>query len=314
MSNNFIMILKAKRRRLLLIIFISLLILYFALNSYLLKLDEESYRELLHSLKTIARRTHNTSKTLGDIYGCSMPPPLPVVASGEWIVNPRVAQYGAYLKLYDRCIELETLTLFDYAFTSEMYIRSRVKLVVRLADEEFAIANIERTFRRKLFSGEDNSLRYMWQLTTSVNLNSSGYRGDIDKIAVAVIDVDELQQLIRAQQQNSGSVTNLNSLIVFHKPVVLVDSPSLPIKKKAVAHCVHMLRSLNNVRLGWLYDWLRLQKSVGYDKIRLYTFQVSNVTIENIRSFDPDLIEINVVDIDFKTICKYQIYISTKGI
>lgn len=387
---------RGKKRRLTLIILFSFLLLLFAINSYLLKLDHDAYRELIISLKVIARRSSaiedkrfrssfndriNKSSLFNDME--CMPRPLPVVESGEWIVNPRVAQYSSYLtvlndfvktsgerndkqdeddegdysRMYDdpnrniprsrrrrrpirRRVMLETLVLFDYPFLNERYIRSRAKLVVRVADDEFELADIEQVFRRRIFSSEDNLLRYMWKLTTTVSVDvterdASGCRVPaLDKIAIATIDIDELQNLIWTGDNNNDDDDNenqqlsyLNSLIVFQKPTIIdrgdcddstggrhqVNRNKTTKKKKAIAHCVHMLRNLDESRLGKLFDWLRLQKSVGYDKIRLYAYRVDELVREQIRRFDTNLIEMTTHDIEFESVCRYQISLLKTG-
>lgn len=393
------MMCRGKKRRLTLIILFSFLLLLFAINSYLLKLDHDAYRELIISLKIIARRSSaiddkrfqsslndqiNQSSLFNDME--CMPRPLPVVESGEWIVNPRVAQYSSYLtvlndfvktngerndaqneddeddysRVYDkpnrnsprsfrrrrrptrRRVMLETLVLFDYPFLNERYIRSRAKLIVRVADDEFELADIEQVFRRRIFSSEDNLLRYMWKLTTTVSVDlterdASGCRvSDLDKIAIATIDIDELQNLIWTGDNNNDADDNnenqqlsyLNSLIVFQKPTIVdrgdcddgtgdgrrqANRNKTTKKKKAIAHCVHMLHNLDESRLGKLYDWLRLQKSVGYDKIRLYAYRVDELVREQIRRFDTNLIEMTTHDIEFESVCRYQISLLKTG-
>lgn len=91
-----------KKRRLLVIITAYLCIVYFAINSYLLDIDERTYNELIRSLKIIARRNRflnanfieSNSSSDGSINSNNS---LPIVDSGKWIFNPRVAQYSAYL-------------------------------------------------------------------------------------------------------------------------------------------------------------------------------------------------------------------------
>lgn len=347
---NFIMLRGIKRRLVTLIISTAILIIFFTIHSYLLKLDHDSYRELIRSLKIIARRNSAIKPAQNKTTNKCIPQPLPVFESGEWIVNSRVAQYSAYLTVqnddddleYDsayiingnrpnrRRLILETLVLFDYPFLNERYILSRAKMLIRLNDDEFVLLNIERAFRRRLFSSKENSLQYMWKLTTSLSLADKQKSSDsccakadfnlLDKIVIATIDIDELENLIWSQHaasrnndQHSSSNNYLESIVIFQKPHLLVVDTPAPVKKKAVAHCVHMLRNVDTSRLGKLNDWLRLQKSVGYDKIHLYTYKVDESMRDEIKNFDPEMIQLTEFDIEFESVCKYQITLLNKG-
>lgn len=59
---------------------------------------------------------------------------------------------------------------------------------------------------------------------------------------------------------------------------------------------------------------MRLQKEVGYDKIRLYTYQVDESIRREILKFDTDLIYIADFDISYESFCKYQINMRNKSI
>ena len=110
-----------KKRRLLVIITAYLCIVYFAINSYLLDIDERTYNELIRSLKIIARRNRflnanfieNNSSSDSSINSNSNFNSLPIVDSGNWIFNPRVAQYSAYLT-YSRLCYLNQLIFYSY--------------------------------------------------------------------------------------------------------------------------------------------------------------------------------------------------------
>jgi len=49
-------------------------------------------------------------------------------------------------------------------------------------------------------------------------------------------------------------------------------------KKKAVAHCVHMLRDLNTQRLEHISMWLKIQEKIGIAKIRMYTISLQDTS------------------------------------
>lgn len=151
----------------------------------------------------------------------------------------------------------------------------------------------------------------MWSISTSISIIPNKKKYDLNKIAIAAIDIDELQTLTSLQSLSAQA--NLESPIVFHKPVIIEKRDGK--KKRAVAHCVHMLRNLNEPdRLLRLFDWMRLQKEVGYDKIRLYTYQVDESIRKEILKFDPELISIADFDISYESFCKYQINMRNKSI
>jgi len=49
-------------------------------------------------------------------------------------------------------------------------------------------------------------------------------------------------------------------------------------KKKAVTHCVHMLRDLNTQILEQISMWLKIQEKIGIAKIRMYTISLQDTS------------------------------------
>ena len=67
-------------------------------------------------------------------------------------------------------------------------------------------------------------------------------------------------------------------------------------KRKAVAHCVHILR---NVKIGNIRKWLKIQKTIGIAKVRMYDIGIGNEQklIEEIRLNYTGFVDI----VDYKT-------------
>lgn len=62
-------------------------------------------------------------------------------------------------------------------------------------------------------------------------------------------------------------------------------------KKKSVAHCVHMLRNLDIKRLKDINIWLKIQKSIGMAKIRMYV-----TTLQDASNLSKEVLKLNYTD------------------
>ena len=74
-------------------------------------------------------------------------------------------------------------------------------------------------------------------------------------------------------------------------------------KKKAVAHCVHMLRDLDRRRLKHTSTWLKIQKSIGIAKIRMYV-----TTLQDASNLSNEIQKLNYTD--FVEVVHYRLSFS----
>ena len=98
----------------------------------------------------------------------------------------------------------------------------------------------------------------------------------------------------------------LNVIQVLHlqKPIY-VDRSIL--RRKAVAHCVHMLRHLNEKRFAHLIDWIRIQKSIGIAQIKIYLIEWNEELDRTVQAKFKDLVQVIDYKIDLTSICKLEI-------
>lgn len=94
------------------------------------------------------------------------------------------------------------------------------------------------------------------------------------------------------------------TFIWFHQPN-FYDS-RLP-KKKAIAHCNHMMFDLDGVRQARFFNWFDVQKRLGIDRFRLYFFRVNQTSEDEIRKRVGEHVEIFHTRLDKPFICRHYI-------
>lgn len=104
-----------KKQRFIVILSVYLFVFYLALSSYLVRLDKQTFSELIRSLKWIAH-LNRTNASLN----AHCPTSLPIEESGNWVVNPRVAQYSAYMTI-ERCTTFALFIQTDFCL-NKFYI------------------------------------------------------------------------------------------------------------------------------------------------------------------------------------------------
>ena len=80
------------------------------------------------------------------------------------------------------------------------------------------------------------------------------------------------------------------------------------LKKQSVGHCVHMLRSLSEKRIGDIMKWIKIQRSIGIAQIRIYV-------IEDHRRLAQQILPINLeMKREFVQIVEYNTSFSSRTI
>ena len=79
------------------------------------------------------------------------------------------------------------------------------------------------------------------------------------------------------------------------------------LRRKAVAHCVHMLRHLNEKRFTHLIDWIRIQKSIGIAHIKIYLIEWNEQLRRTVAAKFKDLVQVIDYKIDLTSICQLEI-------
>jgi hypothetical protein len=207
-----------------------------------------------------------------------------------WLFNTKIAQYGTKLILTKQndSLIIETLAFINYqrefliTKTTSMF---NIKCLTSNDDNEREQFDVYEAIRLETSIKVDHSERCLWRIRCRVP--SDKHRFQFEQIKIALIDIFQVQE---------------PSLVSFHEPT-FYDAKEI-IKKKAVAHCVHMMRDLENDRLKRLYNWIDMQKRLGIDKFRFYFFRVSKESEQGIRDkFGNDLIQIIDYKLDKDFLC-----------
>lgn len=214
----------------------------------------------------------------------------------RWIINHRIAQYSSKIILNEQRpdqLVLETLAQCDFDNQTDEFIRSNVLFLVKYKREFFLLDATTVTGRTTNIKVKD-SIRYIYKLSTVVDNQSRLI--EPDEIYFALIDYQEFTKLARTH------FTHALFLFAYHKPYIYRQSP---VKKKAVAHCVHMVRFLNkNNALERLFNWLDIQKSIGIDRIKLYLYDVESNLKQKIAS---PFVETDDIVTNFRNVCEFQL-------
>jgi hypothetical protein len=208
----------------------------------------------------------------------------------NWVVNQNTLQYSSFL-LVDRnkqTIYIENLVLFNDNFWYHS-VYYRVKCLARHKPTNKVYINNIHKITRVIFMPIDNKTRYLWKIRCKLDSNiSNSLNSDWEFTVVHMNDYELSLDFVEYQKPRTFDLT---------KP-----------KKKAVAHCLHLMRCLNQQRLGQLLDWLSIQKLIGVDKIRMYFYDVDqNVETDIFHRHNKDFIQIVYYPTSFNKVCAKRI-------
>ena len=214
--------------------------------------------------------------------------------NNKFIVNNRILQYSSYARIKNsQSIEFDVILLLNYENEkSPILISNFLCLIKTFKTNSVEISTPKSILRIYLMEipGRKKEL-YKFSCITS----ESKYP---EEVRIAVID----QRDYEIQEKNSDLIPS--QYILFQKPKI-VDT-RVPRKKKVV-NCVHSMRNIEKEKLHYLFTWLRLQKRIGYDKIRIYHYDLNEETIKNVhKKFGEDFVEFVYYALSEKEICETQ--------
>lgn len=213
------------------------------------------------------------------------------------IFNQNVAQFSTRIifnkenKLY-----AEAFTVYSYLKENKYIIKRRIKCIV-LVDQDLAgIFDIVETLGLPTFSPPKGRTRSIWKIRCELKPINK-YLSKINRIRVGITDIKELNKLY-----NSGKYKDKEYLLSFHWTNAYDERVA---KKKRVAHCVHTIYDLDRQEVNRIKSWLKIQKSIGIDRVKLYFSRVEDSTIKSklLQEFR-NYLEIVDYRLDFDYICK----------
>jgi hypothetical protein len=243
---------------------------------------------------------------------------VPRVDPNQWIITGKLAHYSSNLILtrtnsHSLELTLETLVLIDRDDITEFDVKMNIKFLV-LFNEKFSILNINRIFKRAIYTRKGLGRRDVWKLESRMSVELLNDDDNDEKsysnLAFTIIDLADLKFLDHTVVSTTDAGRKV-FLLNFHKPNIY-DSGGL--RKPAVAHCLHTVRHLeSNAGHRRILDWLDLQKSIGIERVKMYFLNVSDQIEHSIRDhylthhthhFQVDIVRF---DLSFEAICQTQI-------
>jgi hypothetical protein len=220
------------------------------------------------------------------------------VESTKWLINNRIAQYSARLIVDKDKVIIEALALTDYVNQEAAFQKQNIKFLVKYENKLF-VMDVQGAFGNTTNFIFGKSCRHIWRFNTVIQ----NIFQNLDQIFYALTDYGEYLKLLNFVNRTD----DLMAYFAFHKPVVYrTDS----VKKKAIAHCLHYVRYLNENRgLERMLNWLEIQKNLGMDKIKAYFYRVDKNSYQTIRSaYGTDFLEIIDFKLHFVYLCQFQLY------
>jgi hypothetical protein len=201
-----------------------------------------------------------------------------------WTINNLIAQYSSKIIKHNSNNKLivEALVFYNHKNQSSEYIKSNVKFLIRCGtnNEQLFVKVKDLVGKETNIVAAENSLRYLWKLRGEFEATLSCPNvADLDKIVFLLTDMVEYGKMSTIYRED-----DVSRILVFQKPDVY-DSGSR--KKAAIAHCVHTVRDLNiRNKLDQMKTWLRIQKILGIDRVKLYFIRVEQKDENVIRSLN----------------------------
>jgi hypothetical protein len=188
--------------------------------------------------------------------------------SNNWIFNFNVTQYSTIItKSSDELIFSESLIFLDHILNNMDYLNNNLKCLIKI-NEVFFVLNPYEILLVPIMK-IPNWPKQMYKVKCEIRsyqlkyLKRSDSSLENEQIKLAIIDFKYFEYLT-----NLYAKLKENYLIQLHKPnQFYMNKP----KKKAIAHCVHTVRNLNDEkRLKYFFEWVKIQKTIGIDKIKIY--------------------------------------------
>lgn len=227
---------------------------------------------------------------------------FPVFGPNTWLFNQRTAQYSTKIFLTQNDLTIEALAFFNYDSEQRINIFERIKCVLLIRGREKAhVYELTSVVGLETRIYDQNGLkRKLWKIKCE-GIQENIHLSDFKNIQIAITDFNEY-----LTQRSQFS----NYLLSFQTPNFYDIKKS---RKKAVGHCVHTVSDLNPKRLRRMQDWLRIQKLIGIDKVRLYMTDTNEQNELALKEEFKEFVEIVDYRLDFEIICKFAIKMREKS-
>ena len=199
--------------------------------------------------------------------------------NNEWTINKSILQYSSFVILEKNgLIKIDVLALINKKNISKSSLYNDVKCVIKS----------KNNFRLYLVQPDDIiDIPFMhddffWKFQCLYKIEEKDeLLSDLRDLKVAIVFTNEY-----FSSKKNSIFSNKEELgveyIQYQQPKFF---NSLVPKKKAVGHCVHLVRDLNEARTKKILNWINMQREIGIEEIRLYIFNVTNDVISIIQNY-----------------------------
>ena len=217
-----------------------------------------------------------------------------IFLSSEWIFNLNVSQYSSIIresKMNNKIKQLKfETTIFSDIQEDQASFKSLQKNLncVILTDQNIMVyLNVLHILPITLMSISVWKKSKFYRIECEFNAHINA---DVRSFRMAVVDTRYLSDSLKVIQMQTPVYVNT----------------SLP-KFKAVASCVHMLRNLDETRVKHTLDWIRIQKTIGIAKIRIYLMEKNQLLLQQVKANYQNFVEIVEYKTQFSELCHMQI-------
>ena len=218
----------------------------------------------------------------------------------EWVINGNITQYSAYFltqkNFFSSYQYIEALLVLSFELESNRAIKieNYLKCLYKTAnDDEFNKLDTSSVIKISFMPVKGiNKKLYRVRCRINENLNSDIH----DSIQVAIVAENEFENNKIPKDYIQYQRTNILKMNKSEE------------SRNRVAHCVHMLRNLDERRTKRLVNWIEQQKAIGISKISIYMYDVSNELVDLLeKRYESSFLKLIKHPVKYEEVCKHQI-------
>jgi hypothetical protein len=179
----------------------------------------------------------------------------------HWVFNFGVSQFSSIISGdRDKVITIESLVFFDHS-NDYNNLKKNIRCYTKTDDETMLLAPVE-LLRIELMH-ISSFPKSLWRV--KCELKQTEHKNQFQVLEVAILDSSKYDDFLKKFKESKH-------LVWLQKPRYF--NTSIP-KRKAVSNCVHMVNHIDELRFSRIQNWLELQRSIGYEKIKFYFYNVN---------------------------------------
>jgi len=241
-----------------------------------------------HSVSAYLLISHNETFTIKE-----ESIPIRVVGPRQWIINNLVAQYSSRIIIKDNNrLIFEAIAFYDDPDQSIQHLCASVDFLVLFGNGTRIFLKVSDAFRMVIIINVGGISRYLWKIKTEIMIDLNLV--DFENTFFLLTDRLEYQRMFMTFRHH------INSLLTFQKPYIYDSNTK---KKQAIAHCVHNVKYMNELKAKQMKAWLTIQQNLGIDWVKLYFLDVGKSIEDDIRNFitnNTGKMKIEIIDFRFE--------------